>query len=347
MRARASALFVVIALLGQAQASARSHTQHLPIIDMHVHAMVTQRPVEIPACPGDQPISYLPIDPVTAPPDAPTTSCPHPIFSVTRKAEFQRLTIAALRHAGVKRAVLIGSPEELSIWRKAEPDVFIPASMPLDRTTAALEPLREATKSGAVQIFGEFGAQYLGLRADDPQFEPFWALAESLDVPVGIHLGESVQVVGQQLRGERYRAALTTPFQLEDVIKRHPKIRIYAMHAGSPMTDEMIAMLFTYPSLYVDISANDWNMPRAQFYDQLKRLIDAGFSKRIMFGSDQTIFPQAIGIAVHTIEHAPFLTSGQKRDILYNNAARFLRLTAAEIASDHAQQKRAEPKPRP
>jgi uncharacterized protein len=38
-------------------------------------------------------------------------------------------------------------------------------------------------------------------------------------------------------------------------------------------------------------------------------------------------WPQAIGLAIETIEAAPFLTPAQKRDILYNNAARFLRLT--------------------
>ena len=47
----------------------------------------------------------------------------------------------------------------------------------------------------------------------------------------------------------------------------------------------------------------------------------------IMFGSDQMIWPDAIAFAVDGIESAPFLTPEQKRDILYNNAARFLRLT--------------------
>jgi predicted TIM-barrel fold metal-dependent hydrolase len=35
------------------------------------------------------------------------------------------------------------------------------------------------------------------------------------------------------------------------------------------------------------------------------------------------------------IEEAPFLNSAQKRDILYNNAARFLRLPQAEIDRHH------------
>jgi uncharacterized protein len=34
-------------------------------------------------------------------------------------------------------------------------------------------------------------------------------------------------------------------------------------------------------------------------------------------------------------EEAPFLSREQKRDILYNNAARFLRLSEEEIARHH------------
>src|SRR3954466_41981 len=79
-----------------------------------------------------------------------------------------------------------------------------------------------------------------------------------------------------------YRAALTSPFQLEKVLIRHPKLRLYAMHYASPLVDEMIAMLYSHPQLYVDVAQNDWGFPRAHFYNQLKRLIDAGFEKRIM-----------------------------------------------------------------
>ncbi len=61
------------------------------------------------------------------------------------------------------------------------------------------------------------------------------------------------------------------------------------MHYASPLVDEMIAMMFTHPNLYVDVAGNNWLNPRAQFYDHLRRMIDAGFEKRIMFGSDQII----------------------------------------------------------
>ena len=36
--------------------------------------------------------------------------------------------------------------------------------------------------------------------------------------------------------------------------------------------------------------------------------------------------PETLPVAIEAIESAPFLSADQKRDILYNNAARFLRL---------------------
>jgi predicted TIM-barrel fold metal-dependent hydrolase len=96
----------------------------------------------------------------------------------------------------------------------------------------------------------------------------------------------------------------------------------------------MIAMMYQYPQLYADVSTITWVIPRTAFYDYLKELVRAGLGKRIMFGSDQMVWPDKIGAAVEAIEQAPFLTHGQKRDILYNNAAHFLRLKENEVNSN-------------
>ena len=151
---------------------------------------------------------------------------------------------------------------------------------------------------------------------------------------MGVHLGEGPP--GAAYVGEpKYRARLTSPLQLEEVLIRHPRLRLYVMHYGSPLVDEMIALLYSHPQVYVDIAQNNWGFPRAHFYSQLKRLMDAGFGKRILWGSDQMIWPETIRLAIETIESADFLTREQKRDIFYNNAARFLRLTEQQIARHH------------
>ncbi len=132
-----------------------------------------------------------------------------------------------------------------------------------------------------------------------------------------------------------YRVRLDSPLQLEEVLIRHPKLRIYVMHYGSPLVDEMIALMYSHPQVYVDIAQNNWGFPREHFYSQLKRLVDAGFEERIMWGSDQMVWAQTIKVAIDTIEKAPFLTEKQKRGIFYNNAARFLRFSKEEIARHH------------
>jgi uncharacterized protein len=58
----------------------------------------------------------------------------------------------------------------------------------------------------------------------------------------------------------------------------------------------------------------------------IQRIVDAGFEDRVMFGTDQMIWPKLMATSISVIQNADYLTPQQKRDILYNNAARFLRL---------------------
>lgn len=331
---RRAGIMIGLAILTSA-ALGKPLRRTLPIIDMHLHAGQLNLTAPVPVCPGNRPFTYPALDPKDPLPAAPLMDCAKPMLSPTTTVGLRNGTIAKLRRHNVRRAVLAGNPELVADWMAAAPGLFMPAAVATGLSGDPVATLRRLHQEGRAEVFAELDAQYLGLRADDPKLENFWAMAEELDVPVGIHLGEGMpgQIKGTQ--PDLYRAQLTSPFQLEAVLLKHPRLRLYVMHAASPLTDEMIAMLFEYPSLYVDVAANNWNMPRAQFYDQLKRLVHAGFSKRILFGSDQTIWPEGIGLAIETIEEAPFLTSQQKRDIFYNNAARFLRLDPRDIAKDH------------
>lgn len=109
-----------------------------------------------------------------------------------------------------------------------------------------------------------------------------------------------------------------------------------ALLAGPCMAQDRGPIL-SYPQVYVDISALDWLLPRAELHAYLKSLIDAGLGKRIMFGSDQMVWPDAIGLAIEGVESAAFLSAEQKRDIFYDNAAEFLRLDQATIERHHGE----------
>lgn len=128
-----------------------------------------------------------------------------------------------------------------------------------------------------------------------------------------------------------YRARMHSPLSLEEPLLRHPGLRVNVMHAGWPMLDDTLALLYAHPQVYVGVGVIDYILPRPAFHRYLRRLVKAGFGNRIMFGSDQMVWPGAIEYAIESIESADFLSDSEKRDILYNNAARFLRLSKQQI----------------
>ena len=92
-------------------------------------------------------------------------------------------------------------------------------------------------------------------------------------------------------------------------------MRLYVENAGYPFADEMVALMIQYPQVYADVSTITWLIPRTAFHDYLERLVRAGFGKHLMFGSDQMIWPEAIGIGVESVDAAAFLTRQQRSDI--------------------------------
>jgi len=104
------------------------------------------------------------------------------------------------------------------------------------------------------------------------------------------------------------------------------------MHAGYPMLEDTLALMYAHPQVYVGTGVIVYTQPRAAFYRFLEGLVEAGFGNRVMFGSDQMVWPGVIERSVAVIEEAPFLSPREKRAILYDNAARFLRLSEQERA---------------
>lgn len=311
----------------------------LPVIDMHLHAI---------------PVNDFGTPPVTlgAPFKLWGTTVPGEDYSDTFNTamksgawnafslvspktddELEQATISILRKRNVY-GVLSGSIERVRKWKKAEPRHIINGvywdfghirSEKLDA-----DSLGRLFKTGEFRVFAEVAIQYEGIIASDTVFEPYLKMAEAQDIPLGIHVGPGPP--GAPFLGtSKYRARFHSPLVLEEALIKHPKLRIYAMHAGWPMLDDMISMLYTYPELYVDIGVIDYILPQKEFYYYLKRLVNAGFGKRIMYGSDQMVWPKAMEISIDNIEKAPFLSRSQKRDILFNNAARFLKLTPEQI----------------
>jgi uncharacterized protein len=157
-------------------------------------------------------------------------------------------TIAILERRNII-GVLSGTPERVRRWSAAAPGRFISGvEIQFGPDAIALDSLRGLYEGGPFTVLGEIENQYAGIAPDDKRMEPYWALAEELDIPVAIHMGEGPP--GAPYLGfPGYRVRLGSPLLLEEVLIRHPALRIYVMHYGSPLVDEMTAILQGYPQV--------------------------------------------------------------------------------------------------
>lgn len=230
-------------------------------------------------------------------------------------------SLAELKRLGIVKAIVSGNPDVVAVWRKQDPDRVVPGVV--FGTDATVDELRQLAKAGQLAVLGETTFQYEGVRADDPKLEGYIALAEELDVPLAWHMGIAPPDIAHVMP---YTVDAGNPMYLEGLLKKHPKLRLQVMHAGWPMIDQMIAIMFQYPNVYVDIAVIDWYLPRSEYLGYLKRLVEAGLADRIMWGSDQMMWPGAIERAIANTMAADFLTDQQRRAIFHDNAVRFFRL---------------------
>jgi predicted TIM-barrel fold metal-dependent hydrolase len=68
----------------------------------------------------------------------------------------------------------------------------------------------------------------------------------------------------------KYRMGLSNPLLLENVLVKHPKLRVFVSHAGWPMLDQMIGLLYAHPRVYVDAGVIDWYIPKSEFHAYLR-----------------------------------------------------------------------------
>jgi uncharacterized protein len=320
-------LSVIVSSAPVAVIAQNTSTTVPPIIDVHHHAMEESGAWAAPMCPNTS--QFLASDPSgqESPSGWVVEECSPKLYPAA-KGQYMKEVLADMERLNVT-AVVFGDPAGVQKWRDAAPGRVIPGtSFSRGMQPGPMVPvaeLRTAFTTGGFKVMGEIGLQYQGLSPSDMSVDQYFALAEELDVPVAIHMG-----TGGSGRANvtlpKFRASLGDPLLLEELLARHPKLRVQVMHAGYPMIDHMLALLQASSHVYVDLAGLIWSYPIKEVNRYIERLVDAGFQDRVMYGTDQLAWPKLMAYSIGVIQNADYLTTEQKRDILYNNAARFLRL---------------------
>lgn len=233
---------------------------------------------------------------------------------------------------------LSGGPQELlKSWTKYDDrywvGVIFPCSFlveqdyPCDKEFYNYSELEAFYSDGSFKILGESMFNYYGIPPTDIRLEPYWKIASTMGLPIGIHADSGPPTVDEKER-PNYRPDYANPKLLVPILEKYPDLRIYLMHYGGEYSDESIELMKKYPQIYCDMSAVSLFAPKFIWEPNIKKLFKEGLGDRLMFGSD---YSGTIRKNIEIVFQLDWLTADQKRDIYYNNAARFLNLSKTEI----------------
>ena len=289
----------------------KSQTYTGPIIDMHIHAYGEGNPMF-----G-----------MTHPP----TLRGKTYEGVKSAAEQKIKTIEKFEKYNIVKAVVTNG----QLWKDKEENRIL-----IGRTDREIDSLKKQYGKNKLHVIGELAPFYGGIKANHPSLKPYYELAQSLSIPIGFHIfpggpNNGIHFMPQMLGG--MRASNANPLQLDEILANYPDLKLYIMHGGWPYTEDVKALLYMHRNLYVDIAVLNWVLPQKEFEDYVKTLVNAGFGNRILFGTDQMVWPDTIDDAVASVNALDFLTLEQKEDIFYDNAAGFIGLSEEEIKKDKNQ----------
>lgn len=271
----------------------------------------------------------------------------HAAWPWSDRDSVKRSQLKKMQEVGIVTAVVaVTDYDEVARWSDAPVIVGVRVACPRnlaepryrcfpgDEGWPNLAWLEDEIASGRVGALHELGLNYIGLLPTNPRLAPYWALAAKYDIPVGVHTQRGPGPQGQfSSRSDpnccpNYDPDVGNPALLRPVLERHPGLRIWIQHVGAgrgdhrPFWDETLALLADFPNVSLDLSITNGAMPVEQYEDALKRLIDAGFGDRIMFGSDNL----DVAPILKRLDRFVWLSEEQRRAIKYGNAVRFFRL---------------------
>jgi uncharacterized protein len=163
---------------------------------------------------------------------------------------------------------------------------------------------------------------YLKIFADDPVYDPLYAFAESEDLPVMFHTGDTATRNGSLEHSH--------PLTLDRLSNVHPGLKVVVCHFGNPWTQDVAELIYKHPNVFADISGLVVGGSKyLEGYldllaEQITRAIYyAGGAEKVLFGTDYPV--STLGLSMALVDKLK-VDSLDKEAILFKNATRVFRL---------------------
>ena len=136
---------------------------------------------------------------------------------------------------------------------------------------------------------------YLKVFADDPVYGPLYDHAESEELPVMFHTGDTATSDGSLEHSH--------PLTLDRLANSRPGLRVVICHFGNPWIQDVAELIYKHPDVYADISglAVGGSKYTDGYLDFLAQQLThaiyyAGGAGKVIFGTDYPVSTQAMAL---------------------------------------------------
>ena len=202
----------------------------------------------------------------------------------------------------------------------------------------SINPDRYQPERKVERAIHEFGMKavklypHSGFYPNDPRLGKTYDLCSRLGIPVIIHTG---------MKAVRWQwMKYNQPVCVDEIATNFPDLNIVMCHGGYPWTEEFIAVVYTNPNIWVDLTFMErieeiFVLP-GLVENTVRRLVKLIGAQRLLWGSEGPFMtlplydshdPRNYQVSQDKlVGRFGFLAEKDKADILGNNAARLLKL---------------------
>jgi uncharacterized protein len=158
---------------------------------------------------------------------------------------------------------------------------------------------------------------YVRVYADDPVFDPLYDYAQSKNLPVMFHTGDTAFSNGSLVHAH--------PLTIDRLANGREELKIVICHFGNPWMSDVGELIYKHANVYADISglvAGEGGKYSDLYLESLASKVSdaiyfAGGSEKVMFGTDYPV--ETFSAGLNLVEHLK-IEEDDVDKILYRNA---------------------------